>query len=192
MTLSQLNFRTLEDVLSVFVHLAQAEDNTLFAQGDVLLAAMDADVPAQLGGLEVFYEEVARAAGVATRTLRRRVLASMTFPPAHRNESVRWLTHLRIAEKARKYPDLDVDAWLARAADERLSAKDVELLIEQEYGGEPGQERELVLRAAEAVVVASGSGQVVLQFGDGVDLPLGARVLVSAVLIEQPRESVLA
>lgn len=158
-------FTNLEDIASAYIHASEIEEQALFAQGDILAAAVN-------DGYSV--KEIARhIAGLTqrkTRTIYNRYKVASTFPPESRIPGLLW-THYLIASQAE-----DPAAALALAADNDLSPTALRKAI-----GKP----EYWLRAAEAIVTAADAHSLTLAFEDTLaDIPAGASVVVSIKIVQ--------
>lgn len=169
---------TLNDFESALIQALQSEDATKWATGDTVNAAIGAGLHTQLGGIGKLEAFAAQATGRAKRTIQRRRLVSATFTHDMRNDAVAWETHTRIAELCKG----DVDsacAWLDVAADDLMTADQIETAIKSADGDAERGQRVYLVRAASAEVLAVDGDRVVLRLDRAVELSAGEVITVT-------------
>lgn len=174
-----MRLATLEDLDSAITHALQLEDDTKWYTGDVVCAAIECGLHLQLGGVRKLEQHIAQRTGRGWRTIHRRRVVSATFALPHRNERLAWETHTRIAELARSDDSIDALAWLAVAADNEMTADQVEAAIRAAHGDAARGERIYLLRAAQAQVMACSGRRVVLELDRDAGVSAGIAVVVT-------------
>lgn len=172
---------TLLDLDSALTTALQYEDTAKWMTGDTLLAAIDAGLHTQLGGIRKLEEYAAQTTGRGWRTMHRRRVVSATFAPETRCDGVAWETHTRIAELVRG----DVPqalAWLAVAADDQMTADQVEAALKATDGNATRGERVYLLRAARATVVMVEGRRVVFELDRECDMQPGQVVTLTVAI----------
>ncbi|MBD3284621.1 hypothetical protein GF395_04245 [Candidatus Uhrbacteria bacterium] len=111
-------FNTLQDVADAMRTALEHERMAAFAQGDALVIAAQPETRERLGfrTLDALFEAIGAETGQSRRTLYNYRKVSQTFAPNARDAPVSWSVYLVAAGTD------DPLAWLARAADESLSA----------------------------------------------------------------------
>lgn len=148
-------FSNLEDVAIAYLDATENENSALFEQGDVIVNAV-------ASGFNV-NEVVKHLAGLTRRTSRtiyRRYRTADKFPQHKRNPECYWELHALAA--ATDNPD----EWLAKAADEQWSSrqlKDAIIASDDHVDLEP----EYVLDRVECTVVTNADGTFTVKPGQG-------------------------
>ena len=170
---------TFEDILSAFTQYEQDATEALFAQGDVLCAAVHQ--LHQLGATS--QNELLRAIGEKTSTSRRalmyRLQVARTFGPDDRHYPVPWNVY-RVAAASD-----DPLQWVAYAADENLSADKLRQAIKHASGQDVDTVRIVFpLRNAEieAVEVAPHMGTVTFDLAERLTVEQAGLLMYAAQL----------
>lgn len=174
---------TLTDFTAALVTALQYEDAAKWATGDTVCVAISAGLAAQIGGVRKLEQHAAQVAGRGLRTIHRRRVVSETFAPDQRNERVAWETHCRIAELARTSA-IDPHAWLQIAADDEMTADQVEAAIKAVDGDAERGQRVYVCKAVEARMVWAESDGVGLAFDRDMEWPAPDTKLIVTIAYE--------
>lgn len=149
-----MRYDSLETITSAFISATQAETDALFAQGDVIFAAVTEGWKVKDIAGRLSYE-----AKMSRATLYSRYRTSRVFPPDKRNPEMNWHHH-RIAASTSK-----PDEWLALACDERLSTRQLEEAIKA--AGETVDKPVYILDKQPCTLVANADGSYTVVLGEG-------------------------
>lgn len=158
---------SVEDLFTVLMGEQDDVRDAMFRAGDALVYALTQRKAWGYPSNKAFLEYVGGKMGKSKRALDYRISTAKAFPPADRDIPVAWDIYRAAAGTDNPL------YWVARAADEALSAAKLRTVYKQVAGREPDEIRVAwPLRNADARMVAANpqARRVTFEFAEGVDL----------------------